>query len=460
MTYGSMPGAGYPLRPVPGSVGRTVSRQRRSTESSLLVILVTAAVGIIFLYQDLMNVVDDDLRLTMAGAMAALLLFLSVTMIPFRMTSRLVFMCAALVGLVLFWCIAIAIGQSEFDLKLMVYAVLPLAFAPWIIEYRNAIHPRALAAFVLATIAFAGIWSARSPFVQQGLVLRVVPFSGTLDQGSHPSSYYLAICVVMLHILMVRGDVQRKLGWPAIAVAICVMLALRVATPVLTLIYYSGTFILLNRRASISIRVALLVFAIIGIAAVLQMHSLWVGDPGIADMPIEELGSGRVGTWIGRIQMIMDRDLALNLFGGGPGSDLFYSPMWWWRKMYSHSDLLTTVIEDGFLGLICVFSVFAAIFLRFGRATAPLFVFFAAGSLTDGALMGRPVLFLLYWVAFAMVVADRPLPKRRDARRMTRLTPAQVRRASVVAGGLASLPPSGAIAAERHGDGTARLPDQ
>jgi hypothetical protein len=158
--------------------------------------------------------------------------------------------------------------------------------------------------------------------------------------------------------------------------------------------------------------------------------------------------------------MIIDRDLALNLFGGGPGSDLFYSPIWWWRKMYSHSDLLTTIIEDGFLGLICVFCLFAAIFLRFGRATAPLFVFFAAGSLTDGALMGRPVLFLLYWVAFAMAVADRHLPKRRNAWRMTRVMPAHLRRASAGASGLASLPPSGAIAVERHGDGTARLPDQ
>ena len=79
--------------------------------------------------------------------------------------------------------------------------------------------------------------------------------------------------------------------------------------------------------------------------------------------------------------------------------------------MYSHNDLLTTVIEDGFLGLFCILGLFAMIFVRFGRATLPVLVFFASGSLTDGALMERPVPFVLYWVAVAVAAAN-PLPTR------------------------------------------------
>jgi hypothetical protein len=153
--------------------------------------------------------------------------------------------------------------------------------------------------------------------------------------------------------------------------------------------------------------------------AILHLHALWYGNDPFSDVPFEEMGSGRVGTWISRIDMIFDRDIGTNLLGSGPGSDLFFSPMWWWGKKYSHNDLLTTVIEDGFVGLTCILGLFAMIFFRFGRATLPVLIFFAVGSLSDGALMERPVPFVLYWIAVAIAAAD-PAPSRHQVPRPRR----------------------------------------
>ena len=184
---------------------------------------------------------------------------------------------------------------------------------------------------------------------------------------------------------------------------------MRVATPIFMLLNYFLLYTLLTKKLGAGTKI-LLWFAMIGsIVTVLVWHEAMQEEArGSAaefeDGSAENMGSGRVGTWLGRIEMLSRSSVPTLLFGRGPGSDRFVSEIWWWEKKDSHHDLLTTVIESGFIGLMAVFLFLFLLFRRLGREGVPLVWFLLSGSLVSNALFQRPIIATIFWIAVALAV--------------------------------------------------------
>jgi O-antigen ligase len=113
-------------------------------------------------------------------------------------------------------------------------------------------------------------------------------------------------------------------------------------------------------------------------------------------------GSGRIGSYEFRIDMLLQRDLLPLIFGSGPGSDELVIPVWWWNAKDAHSDLLHTLIETGLLGLLGVCIFLWALWKRLEPTSRPLLLSLLAGSAISNGLLARPTEFFLLVLAIAV----------------------------------------------------------
>ena len=195
------------------------------------------------------------------------------------------------------------------------------------------------------------------------------------------------------------------MAWSFLGLAAFLLIGMRVATPIFMLLNYGLLHTLLTRKLRGGVKVLLWFGMISSIVFVLIWHeALQEQVRGGAADSVENLGSGRIGTWLGRLAILSERDVPTLLFGSGPGSDSFVSEIWWWEKKDSHHDILTTVIESGIVGLLALFGFLFLLFRRLGREGTPLVWFLLSGSLVSNALMQRPIIATLFWLAVALAV--------------------------------------------------------
>jgi hypothetical protein len=236
-------------------------------------------------------------------------------------------------------------------------------------------------------------------------LLRLPPFTGG-EEGAHASSYVVAICAVLIHQLWLNRSISKRMAWSFLGLAGLLLIGMRVATPIFMLLNYGLLHTLLTRNLRTGAKMVIWAGMIFSIVAVLFWHeALQDQVRGGADASVENLGSGRVGTWLGRIALLGRRSVPALLFGTGPGSDRFFSEIWWWEKKDSHHDFLTTVIESGFVGLLALLLFLFLLFRRLGREGAPLIWFLISGSMVSNALIQRPIIATLFWLAVALAAS-------------------------------------------------------
>ena len=279
---------------------------------------------------------------------------------------------------------------------------MPLLFALWIVELRNSINLRVLLFLVTITLIVATISSVIRPQEIISSLLRLPPFTGG-SGGAHASAYIIGLCALLLHQLLLIGHISKRLGWSLLVLAGILLVGFRVATPIFMLLNYSMLHILLAKRLKRGMKIILWIGIVISIVAVLFWHEALQEEVRGAEIAsIDNLGSGRVGTWLERIDLISNRSITGMLFGSGPGSDSFYSYIWWWEKKDSHNDFITIIIESGILGFISVMLFLFLFFRRLGIIGMPLAWFLLSGSLVSNALLQRPIIATLFWLAVAI----------------------------------------------------------
>ena len=369
---------------------------------SPLELLVGSVVVAIFLYEVLFNLLPSGIRLQMAGALAMGIVLLSLAWIVARPRIWRIILFALLLVVAGCWVMGEAGGEGKLDFAKGIRFLLPLFFALWIIELRRALDPRLLLFLAASTIIIAMLSSVLRPQEVIGSVMRLAPFTGG-EKGAHASSYVLALCALQIHQLWLNRSISRRVAWSFLALAGLLLVGMRVATPIFMLLNYGLLHILFTRKLKGGTKI-LLWFTIVGsMVAVLVWHEAMQEQVrGEEIQSAENMGSGRVGTWLGRIDLLSRRSVPSLLFGTGPGSDSFYSEIWWWEKKDSHHDLLTTTIESGFLGLSSVFLFLFLLFRRLGRDGFPLAWFLISGSLVSNALMQRPIIATMFWIAVAL----------------------------------------------------------
>ncbi len=286
--------------------------------------------------------------------------------------------------------------------------VLPLMMI-WVLSYPLAL-PRPLLAWVAAIgtllcayVAFTG------PTIYMGYDNtdpRLAAFTGG-DEHIHPSAKYMALQLVLFDLLRRGGFMSPRLAWPLLALTLVVLLGyggrnqlVFIAVYFLMLAYYHLRNLTVVRWAP----PLLLALAVCAIVIALQ-----VGEN------TNEWGSGRIGVWDYRLQLIQNRDLVSLVFGGGLGADLIWTPQWDFTDegMSAHNDYLHYVMEHGLLGLLFVTLMIFGVWLRLFEEGRAVVVAVLVNSIISNGFLQTPLFStsLVLVLSLSMVVSL----KRQDA---------------------------------------------
>lgn len=410
----------------PATARRTATPGRRSKVASVLrgptplELLVGGVLVAIYLYEILFNLLPTGIRLNLAAGLSGGIVLLSLAWILAKPRIWRIILFALLMVVAGCWLMGEAGGEGRLDFVVGIRFLLPLFFALWVIELRHAISPRLVLFMAASTLVIAALSSALRPQEIISSLLRLPPFTGG-EEGAHASAYVVALCALLIHQLWLNKAISKRLAWSFLTLAAVLLIGMRVATPIFMLLNYSLLHIILTKRLRTGTKILLWFAILASLVAILFWHeTLQEQVRGAEAASVENLGSGRIGTWLGRIDLLSRRNIPTMLFGSGPGSDSFVSEIWWWEKKNSHNDFLTIVVESGFVGLLAILLFLFLLFHRLGRDGIPLIFLLLSASSVSNALLQRPIIATLFWLAVALAAlrVDQRLQARWREQRM------------------------------------------
>lgn len=122
-----------------------------------------------------------------------------------------------------------------------------------------------------------------------------------------------------------------------------------------------------------------------------------------------ELSSGRTAMYGEKINQLMGFNFFDWMFGQGAGSDLIKTKVWWWDKKGAHSDVITILVENGFLYFTLLLYTFYLL-LRLTKKTNVIFlVILLAGlftSLISNGIIFRPHAGYIFNLILAYIFVD------------------------------------------------------
>ena len=265
--------------------------------------------------------------------------------------------------------------------------VLPLMMI-WVLAYPLAL-PRsllgwsaAIGTILCAYVAFTG------PTIYMGYANtdpRLAAFTGGADH-IHPSAKYMALQLVLFDLLRRGGFMSPRLAWPLMALTLVVLLGyggrnqlVFIAVYYLVLAYYR------LRRLTIVRWSPPLLLALAICAGVIALQ---IGQD------TSDWGSGRIGAWDYRLQILQNRDLVTLLFGGGLGADTIWTPQWAFGDdgLTAHNDYLHYMMEHGILGLLFMALVVFGLWVRVFEEGRAIIVAILVNSFVSNGYLQSPLL--------------------------------------------------------------------
>lgn len=238
--------------------------------------------------------------------------------------------------------------------------------------------------------------------------LRLAPFTGApfsdepseAPDGLHSSAYVLSLCLLIVYSMVQTNVITKSRGGALMAIMMLLILGYQVRTAWMLLIAFSITtaaaWLARQGRDGTAV-VFTALFGLISLAA-LALFAMSVLDVGL---DIKEVSSGRTGTYAERLEFFKSRPLVSLILGSGPGSDLMYSRTWWWTMTDSHNDFLTMMVEGGIVALLGTFIYLIGIAVHCGRNALPFVAGIFVSSALSNALINRPMIVTLMFVAIA-----------------------------------------------------------
>ncbi len=244
--------------------------------------------------------------------------------------------------------------------------VLPLIMI-WVLSYPLALPVRLLwCAAVVGTLFGVVIVNTQPPLFYNinDPGPRFPSLTGGLDQV-HPSAKFVALQVVLIDLLRRGRFMHAWLAYALIACCIYLLWGYGARTQYVFVLVYFAAIAFFKYQRIVVVRWLPFLGSILALTA--ASIALSVGTN------IEAWGSGRIGTWIYRLQHIVDRDLVTLLFGGGIGADDMWTPQWGWGEdtLISHNDYLFFLTDHGIVGLLIPALFIGALWIRLpdlGRA--------------------------------------------------------------------------------------------
>jgi hypothetical protein len=381
---------------------------RSSSPPGVELLLLDALIGLLiaaqYVYVLAFNLISGDLRLAVAGALFAIQLTLAAWTLAVRAEPWSLLIALALAIKLGCWAasifsgVASSISPAELP-RIVLRETIPYLAAIWLLSWPERLPLRLVGIAGAVAFAIAAVWAVTGePIVLFDGSQRLAGFTGGESElGLHGSAYFILLSLFIFDRMRATERFPAAIAWPAIGLAVVLLTLYQVRTTQLMLaIYGLGYLWTSNTKRFIA------GLGLAGVAALLAAMALMLVLAG-SPADLQTWGSGRLGSYLFRLDLLSERDLLPLIFGAGPGSDVVVTPVWWWEAKDSHSDLFTTVVETGLVGLIGVAIFFAAIWSRLSPEGRPLLVALVASSAISNGLLVRPTEFFLLIIAMAVV---------------------------------------------------------
>jgi hypothetical protein len=366
----------------------------------------TILAGFVF-YTLLFNFLSNNVRVGLAGALAAALTAVSViaSLRAGRQGQLLVFVCA--MPLVLMACGAL-VGLYRLHATATFRDGFPLFVAAAVVLVPDLIPRRTVGALAGVLILVGTGISFRTGHTLIGGVTRLGPFTGGID-GDHSSAYAMGVAVVLLNELRRAHDIRSRWAVPLMAIGMGAIVEYRVATVAVMLMVYLA--MRAWPKAQNNGRKVVILGLIAGALVlgyqlrVQEKQSMVYGDHTLS---VNSLSSGRTGAWDQRVALLDGRRSALAFFGSGTGSDVVATNAWSGEEKGSHDDFLTALTERGLFGLTALVVSLTLLAKTAGPPARPLFAMLIVSGLLSNGLLSRPTLAPLFWLAVGLAAAGGP----------------------------------------------------
>jgi len=212
----------------------------------------------------------------------------------------------------------------------------------------------------------------------------------------------LAVMLV-IHQAMVWGVLGFRVAVTFIGMAMLYIVGCFSTQVLFAAVAYFGIYFLYWPRVPKVIKVAAAVVGVLLMVGILiENENRKAAVRNDTNVKLEELGSGRLGTWIERVDIISGRSPAEVWLGTGIGSDNMSSVIWRLKETTSHNTYLTMIIENGVIGFLIYFGVLIMMMLKLGHHGVALFTPVFVTALIGNGLSLRPMPFMVFFLAVAV----------------------------------------------------------
>lgn len=398
--------SGYTISPQYGFTADEGRRRQGIGATRLLNTMFYGTAIIVLAYSLAFNFLPNNIRIALAAlyVLPAYAGFLACTVIGFpRTSSSVVFLAVILLATSLFSAgVQVFFESGEPSAVEFLRDSLGFVLLPFVTCLRSPPGRQTLR-FLIVALAITVPASVLFAFTGPVIFLRterLATITGGIDMdGLHASAYFIGGVCIALDQLWRKGCRPKLLLQGLVAVSAGLVILYGVRTMQVALVYY---FLL--------IFVSKLDFAIRGAGLVMLTVLLPLGIflaftfTGVGSDPTYlHAGSGRIGAYLDRYDIFMNRDWVEQIFGTGPGSDSFVGTRTWrYEAKGSHNDFITLIIQNGVIGFLEGVALCGAVLRRVGpQGRAILLPTLVCSMISNGPLM-RPAQLPLFALALAI----------------------------------------------------------
>lgn len=370
---------------------------------------ISSLICLSFFYTLAFDYMPDQVRLQIAGAVAAGYIALSFERILFTRDPAIRWMFAGLFLIALAW--AAGSLANPFDPERASTSVTigfrnisGLFSGIVILGFADRINPKLILFGFIALIGMAAVVAFAEPAISLAGSTRLHPFTG--GAGLHASAYVVALAVLGVFLMWKAGYLSTRTAVPVLLLGVYVILGYAVRTALVLLIIAAVViaFQAISRRTRY-LAPTLISFGFAGIFLVFLLLVSFMDAGTWKDLV--NFSSGRLATYSERIGALAQRDLLGQIFGSGPGSDIGFSRQWFWGAKDSHNDFLRHFKEDGMTGTAGLVIYLIGIF-RFARFDGlPVVLCLIGSSAISNALLARPTIIVFLFLTLVIVYKSR-----------------------------------------------------
>jgi len=355
-------------------------------ELDLVTPVAAAAVALQYIYIFIFNHAPEGLR----TAIAVLLLLVHATLAAFALTRRFdawqTAILSAIFLMVTCWLIAHGANakSTEFSIVFAVRDLSILVMPLWLLTFPERLPHRMLLMLAIGSTLAGGLIALLGPPVFVSGTPRLASITGGIVQ-MHASAMFMSLQLILLTEYYRGRQLFGAIYWPLCLFTIAVLIGYGGRNEFVILASYFGALVYYRYSYMPVVRwsppIAFILALIIAALALSFGHN------------VDEWGSGRIGVWHNRLELIWGRNVLTFLFGGGLSADLIWNPQWWWmEEVNAHNDFLHFTMKTGLIGLLAILLFIGGLLLRMPGSSKAIIIALILSSFFSNGFLQTPLL--------------------------------------------------------------------